>query len=125
MNVSLSTLILYVQDVKNLKEFYTENFGLQIIEEDLNWVLLNAGGVSIGLHTMGLEYRGKANAVESSQNNAKMVFEIDVDIQIARNNLISKNIRMREVKTFEEYDFWLCDGLDPEGNVFQLKSAKR
>ncbi len=124
MNVRLSTLILYVQDVKNLKEFYTENFGLEIIEEDLNWVLLNAAGVHIGLHTMGLEYRGKVNAVQTYQSNAKMVFEVDVDIQMARNNLISKNVRMRDIKTFEDYDYWLCDGLDPEGNVFQLKSAK-
>lgn len=124
MNVRLSTIILYVQDVKMLKDFYTENFGLEVIEEDLNWVLLNAGGLHIGLHTMGLDYLGKANEAPSYQSNAKMVFDIDVDIQIARNNLISKSIRMREIKTFDDYDFWLCDGLDPEGNVFQLKSHK-
>ena len=31
---------------------------------------------------------------------------------------------MREIKTFENYDYWLCDGEDLEGNVFQLKQRK-
>jgi hypothetical protein len=31
---------------------------------------------------------------------------------------------MQEVTTFDGYDFWLCDGKDPEGNVFQIKQRK-
>jgi hypothetical protein len=31
---------------------------------------------------------------------------------------------MREIKTFDNYEYWLCDGEDPEGNVFQLKRKK-
>jgi len=31
---------------------------------------------------------------------------------------------MREIKTFDGYAYWLCDGQDPEGNVFQLKQSK-
>jgi hypothetical protein len=50
-------------------------------------------------------------------NNTKLVFEVDTDIETARNELLSNGIRMREIKTFENYNFWLCDGVDPEGNV--------
>ncbi|PIF47501.1 hypothetical protein CLU96_4559 [Chryseobacterium sp. 52] len=124
MNVTFDTIILYVKNVELLKNFYVENFHLQVMEEDAVWVLLNAGNVNIGLHKIGDEYLEKIKAGHTFDNNTKLVFNIDVDIESARNEFLSKNIQMREVKTFDHYDFWLCDGTDPEGNVFQLKSKK-
>lgn len=124
MNAIFNTLLLYVKDIKTLKQFYTENFGLQVIEEDDVWVLLNAGTATIGFHKIGDHYIHKINPDHKVETNTKMVFEIDEAIEKVRNNFISKNIEMREIKTFENYNFWLCDGIDPEGKVFQLKSRK-
>lgn len=107
-----------------LKNFYVENFSLKVIEEDSGWVLLNAGAVNIGLHKIGDQYLEEIESGYQFDNNTKLVFEIDVDIESARSELISKNTAMREIKTFENYNFWLCDGTDPEGNVFQLKVKK-
>lgn len=108
----------------NYKNFYVENFRLQVIEEDPAWALLNAGPVQIGLHKIGDSYLEKIAEGHQFDNNTKLVFEIDADIEWARNEFISRNIQMRAIKTFENYNFWLCDGTDPEGNVFQLKSKK-
>ncbi|SHK56632.1 VOC family protein [Chryseobacterium polytrichastri] len=124
MNATFDTLILYVKNVELLKNFYVENFNLKVIEEDSIWVLLNAGNVHIGFHKIGDQYLDKIEAGHTFDNNTKIVFTIDVDIELARNEFLSKNIQMREIKTFDNYDFWLCDGTDPEGNVFQLKSRK-
>lgn len=124
MNVKFDTLILYVQNIPLIKKFYTENFNLPVIEEDASWLLLNAGSVQIGFHKIGDRYLEKINAGHQFDNNTKIVFEIDTDIEQARNEFVSKNILMREIKIFENYDYWLCDGTDPEGNVFQLKSKK-
>lgn len=124
MNVKLNSIILYVQNIELLKNFYVENFNLKVIEEDHIWVLMSAGTVNIGLHKIGDEYLEKINEGYQFDNNTKLVFEIDANIETARNELLSKNVHMREIKTFENYDFWLCDGTDPEGNVFQLKSKK-
>lgn len=124
MNVKFDTLILYVQNIPLIKKFYTENFNLPVIEEDASWLLLNAGSVQIGFHKIGDHYLEKINAGYQFDNNTKIVFEIDTDIEQARDEFVSKNILMREIKTFENYDYWLCDGTDPEGNVFQLKSKK-
>lgn len=124
INVQLETIILYVKNIQSLKKFYVENFNLKVIEEDQIWVLLNAGSANIGLHRMGGEYLQKTDNGRSYDNNTKIVFEIDVDIEAGRNELISNNVQMREIKTFDNYPFWLCDGTDPEGNVFQLKSKK-
>ncbi|WP_430612575.1 hypothetical protein [Flavobacterium sp. JP2137] len=46
------------------------------------------------------------------------------NLKALRERLVLKNVEIRDIKTFENYGFWLCDGVDPEGNVFQLKSAK-
>ncbi|MDC8105415.1 VOC family protein [Chryseobacterium sp. PTM-20240506] len=124
MNVKFDTLILYVQNIPLIKKFYTENFNLPVIEEDASWLLLNAGSVQIGFHKIGDRYLEKINAGHQFDNNTKIVFEIDTDIEQARDEFVSKNILMKEIKTFENYDYWLCDGTDPEGNVFQLKSKQ-
>lgn len=124
MNATFDTLILYVKNVELLKNFYVEHFNLKVIEEDSIWVLLNAGTVHIGFHKIGDQYLDKIEAGHTFDNNTKLVFTVDVDIELARKEFLSKNIQMREVKTFDNYDFWLCDGTDPEGNVFQLKCRK-
>ena len=124
MNVKLDTLILYVKNTELLKNFYVENFNLKVIEEDHLWVLLDAGSVNIGLHKIGDEYLNQIEQDHIFDNNTKIVFEIDTDIETARNELMAKNVHVREIKTFDHYPFWLCDGKDPEGNVFQLKSKR-
>jgi len=57
-------------------------------------------------------------------NNTKIVFEIEGDIHVFRENLSSKGIKLKEVMSWENYPYWLCDGEDAEGNVFQLKAKK-
>ncbi|SDJ56710.1 VOC family protein [Chryseobacterium jejuense] len=124
MNIKLDSIILYVQNISLLKNFYVENFNFKVIEEDAVWVLMNVGSVNIGLHKIGDQYLEKIETGYQFDNNTKLVFEVDTDIESARNELLSKKVEMRAIKTFENYNFWLCDGTDPEGNVFQLKCRK-
>ena len=108
-----------------MKSFYTDILNFEIVEDDQPvWALLKAGNVKIGLHKIGEEYLHKIGEGYKFDNNAKIVFEIEEDINIAREWLINKNVQMRNIKTFQNFDFWLCDGEDPEGNVFQLKQRK-
>lgn len=50
---------------------------------------------------------------------------MEEDIHAAIQQLPDKNILTNEVKTFSGYNFFICDGEDPEGNVFQLKQEKK
>ncbi len=124
MNARLDTIILYVKNIQLLKNFYVENFNLKVLEEDEIWILLNAGNVNIGFHKIGKKYMEQIEPNHQFDNNTKIVFEIDEDLELIRKEFIGKNIPMRELKTFDDYNFWLCDGIDPEGNVFQLKKKK-
>jgi catechol-2,3-dioxygenase len=122
---NLDTIILYVQNVEVLKLFYINIFNLKIMEEyESLWALLEAGNTKIGLHKIGEHYVSENKGVFKFHNNTKIVFEIDGNIDTVRTHLITQNVSMREVKTFDNYDYWLCDGEDPEGNVFQLKQKK-
>ncbi len=124
MKLNFNTVILYVQEVNLLKAFYKDVLHLEVIEEDPIWVLLKAGSGYIGLHKMGDQYRDKIAAGYQFDNNTKIVFEISEDIDTVRTQLLAQNVAMRQIKTFPDYDYWLCDGTDPEGNVFQLKQQK-
>jgi catechol-2,3-dioxygenase len=123
--VNLDTVILYVQNVDNLKAFYTNTFNLNVIEEyQSTWVLLDAGNCKIGLHKIGEQYWDESKGAFKFDSNAKIVFEIDEELNKVREYLVNQKVAMREIKTFDDYDYWLCDGEDPEGNVFQLKRRK-
>lgn len=125
IRANLNTIILYVRDVENLKRFYTETFGFTVIEEQEKvWVLLNAGQAQLGLHQIGEPYMAQLNLNLKNDNNIKLVFETDQDLNQIRAELINRQVSMREIKTFDGYSYWLCDGEDPEGNVFQLKQRK-
>lgn len=125
MKLNLDTIILYVQDIYKVKSFYCDILQLEIIEEDPSlWVLLNAGNSKIGLHRIGVPYQGIIKDGYKFDNNTKIVFEIEENINHAREKLLNQHVSMKEIKTFDHYDYWLCDGTDPEGNVFQLKQKK-
>ncbi len=125
MKVKVDSIMLFVQNIDNLKAFYVDVLGLEIVEESHStWLLLNAGTCNIGLHKIGAEYIEENQEEFKFDSNTKIVFEIESDIYIYRNYLLSKGIKLKEVMSWENYPYLLCDGEDPEGNVFQLKAKK-
>lgn len=125
LKFNLDTIIFYVQDVERLKAFYSSVFNFKIVEEyESSWALLVAGSCKIGLHKIGEDYWDESKGTFKFDSNVKIVFEIDQDISEVRTRFVDQNVKMREIKSFDNYDYWLCDGEDPEGNVFQLKQKK-
>jgi hypothetical protein len=59
-----------------------------------------------------------------SETNTKIVFDTDTDINLLHQQMKKKNIEVTDVKTWDNYNYWLFDGKDPEGNVFQLRQKK-
>ncbi len=97
---------------------------MKVIKEDEIWVLRNDGNVNIAFHKIGEKYFDSTDVYHQFDNNTKIVFEIEDDLETIRKEFLAKNIPMRKLKTFEEYDCCLCYGTGPEGNVFQLKKRK-
>jgi catechol-2,3-dioxygenase len=126
MDLKLQTIIIFVEDVDRLKIFYVNILQLEIVEEQPSqWLLLKAGNCHIGLHKMGQQYLDETKPFIKFDSNTKIVFETEEDIHALREKLIALNVLLQEVKTFDNYGFWLCDGEDPEGNVFQIRQLKK
>ncbi len=124
MNVELNSIILFVQNEDSLKSFYVDTLGLAVLEEiKSEWVVLKTGPCNIALHKIGKDYEVPSESFKAN-SNTKLVFETTDDIFKLREELFNKKVVISEIKTFDNYDFWLCDGEDPERNVFQLKQRK-
>ena len=121
-NVSLTRLILYVNDVSLLKVFYEAHFGLAVVEEIENeWVVFDAGTVELALHLAGTPYRDRGKSQQSrTRSNAKIIFSVTSGLIEFRQQLADAGVRMRGLKRYEGFPQLMCDGEDPEGNVFQI-----
>ncbi len=125
MKFKLETIIIFVQNVDRLKTFYVDLLKLEVIEESTpTWLLLGGGACNIGLHKIGDQYLEAGEKEFKFDNNTKIVFETDEDLHKVREELIGAGVSIGEVKTFNGYDYWLCEGEDPEGNIFQLRQLK-
>lgn len=121
MNVSLTRVILYVQDVQRLADFYRDAFGLPVVEEiEGEWAVLEIGACQLALHRVGKPYRVADPSSWKVDTNAKLVMTVDRDLKELRAELIGKGVAMGRLKSYPPLTGPLCDGQDPEGNVFQL-----
>ncbi|MGN4075077.1 VOC family protein [Burkholderia gladioli] len=127
MPIPMTRLILYTHDVRQLKCFYQTYFSLPLREEiEGEWVVLDAGGIELALHRVGEAYRsspGEGAARSGTGSNAKFVFRIEAGIEALHDSLLKAGVPMRGIKRYDGFPYRLCDGTDPEGNVFQLMQA--
>lgn len=122
MPLAMTRLILYVRDVALLKSFYQTHFDLPLVEEiPGEWAVLSAGALELALHRVGLPWRNQEQHLSSS--NAKMVFAVEAGLPALRESLLRAGIPMRDLKRYDGFPQLMCDGEDPEGNVFQLSQA--
>ncbi|RQT11392.1 VOC family protein [Burkholderia contaminans] len=127
MPLPMTRIILYVQDVALLKAFYQRYFDLPVIEEIENeWVVLGAGAIELALHLAGPAFRRAVTAhteARAETSHVKFVFSIGQDIAVHRNRLAGSGVAVHDLKRYEGFAYTMYDGIDPEGNVFQVMQA--
>jgi predicted enzyme related to lactoylglutathione lyase len=115
--------IIFAKDLKRMTAFYRDGVGLRFVPEcsTEQWSELDAGTARLALHAIpariarGIEITSPPRA--RSTTPIKLVFEAP-DLQAARARLIEHGAVMSEPRSWGA-----CDGLDPEGNVFQIVQA--
>lgn len=127
MPLPMTRIILYVQDVALLKTFYQRYFDLPVIEEIENdWVVLGAGAIELALHLAGPAFRHAVPAdaeARAETSHVKFVFAIGQDIGAHRGRLAGDGVTVRDLKRYDGFAYTMYDGIDPEGNVFQVMQA--
>ena len=115
---------MYVQDVGLLTRFYRDILGLPIVQEIADeWVVFRPGSCELALHRVGRPYRVADASSWKVETNVKLVLVVTRDIVELRAELVTKGVPMREIKSYPGFAGPLCDGEDPEGNVFQLQQG--
>jgi hypothetical protein len=106
--------MLFVQDVAGVAGFYRDKLGLHPLGEITpEWVEMKTGSCTIALHRVAKPLR------ERGKPSAKIVFGVK-DVQAAKSLLESRGVNMGKINSFS--DIQICDGEDPEGNLFQISS---
>jgi len=98
-----------------------QHFNFNLLEEiSGEWVVLNAGRTEIAFHKIGNDFINESGKPFRVESNTKLVFNIDRDLSAFRENLLQLGVVLSDIKSFPGFNYLLCDGEDPEGNVFQL-----
>src|ERR1044071_1648102 len=113
----MAQVILFVEDVARMQAFYQATLGLPVISAEPGWVRLDVGGVVLGLHAIKPGPKQPEPPPERLDANVKLCFHVD-DVVAERATLVAAGVKMREVHQFGDAVF--CDGIDPEGNDFQI-----
>lgn len=118
--MKLQLAMLFAKDIVRLTAFYRDGLGLRVVEAESSedWVVFDAGGVQFALHAIPQAIARSIHISEPpherSETPIKLVFQTDdLDGVCARLERIG-------VKLHPPRRSGSRDGVDPEGNVFQL-----
>ncbi|HEX6738477.1 MAG TPA: VOC family protein [Vicinamibacteria bacterium] len=118
--VELARVIVFVKDLPRMASFYTEDLGLPVVQDRApeGWVELAAGGIAVALHAIPAQIAAGIVVTDPprprEETPLKLVFRV-ADVAAARARLLGRGVIMRELRPWGA-----CDGVDPEGNVFQI-----
>jgi catechol 2,3-dioxygenase-like lactoylglutathione lyase family enzyme len=121
--MKIATVILFAKDMARMRAFYRDVIGLAEVGEgsEEHWLRFDAGGCSLALHAIPREIAASIVIEEPPRERSdtpyKVAFQTD-DVDATRQRLIAQGVSMREPRRFGDMVF--CDGIDPEGNVFQI-----
>ncbi|MEZ5307207.1 MAG: VOC family protein [Pyrinomonadaceae bacterium] len=117
----ISRIILFVDDIVSMARFYSETVGAgeHRFESEM-FVVFETDGAELCLHQTPEQYRNTNGEYPPREDsNQKFVFHSDEPLK-EHERLVFLGVSMREPVKYG--DLILCDGFDPEGNVFQISN---
>ena len=117
--MKLGQLILFTGEVGRLATFYRDVLGLTEVESEPGWCVLDAGGVKLAIHGIPAHVAGAVSNPPAKREDSywKPTFLVD-DLDAALARLAAAGVAMSAPRTYGPRTF--SDGMDPDGNVFQL-----
>ena len=118
--MELGSTLIFAKDLARMTAFYRDGLGLRLLPERCKegWVELDAGAALVVLHAIpeeiaqGIRIDNPPKRRETTP--IKLIFRTP-DLAQARAHLLEHGAVM-----FEPRAWGGCDGMDPEGNVFQI-----
>ena len=124
--MKLGQVMVFAKDMKKMRAFYRDALGLLPVDEAHpdEIVRFDAGGALFALHALPAAAAKKIAITDPPRRRAdtaiKYTFHV-ADVAATRERLSHHGGHMFDLKHFGERT--LCDGMDPEGNVFQIANG--
>jgi catechol 2,3-dioxygenase-like lactoylglutathione lyase family enzyme len=109
MKMKAARVILFTRQIDKMTEFYRDVMGLKVVTNDPGWRELDAGGITIALHS---------GPPSPGRKGPKIAF-LAKDVAKAREALNTRGAKFGKVS---EGQYHLCNGKDPDGNPIQLSN---
>lgn len=124
----LARVILFAKDIASVARFYEGVVGLRRLataDDSAEFVSFEAGGCQLCLHQIPKRWARDIQIEDPPRAREampiKLAFHAD-DVDARRAELIARGARMGKVQ--RAGSLALCDGVDPEGNVFQISNRR-
>src|SRR5690606_26018505 len=113
----LATALIFANDAERLAVFYEAGFGFAVTHREPGWIVLDAGGASLGIHQIPPEHACAGADPPRARTGApaKLCFDVD-DFAAAKRRLETAGASFEPPKPWDGDR--ARDGVDPEGNVF-------
>jgi catechol 2,3-dioxygenase-like lactoylglutathione lyase family enzyme len=117
--MQLQRAMIFVKDLEGMAAFYGDALGLVPIAETrtTSWVEFETGGGRLALHGIPPEIAGDIKVTSTplarEDNPIKLVFAVD-DVEREHARLVALGVSMMR------RPWGASDGVDPEGNIFQI-----
>ncbi len=126
LDLRIARVIIFAKNMGVMTSFYGATLGLPRVnspDDSAEFVSFDAGGTHVALHSIPSEYARNISIgdppVWRESAAAKVAF-VTEDVTRTRAELIQRGATMGSVQVFGELHF--CDGIDPEGNIFQISN---
>jgi len=122
----LARVILFAKDLPRLRTFYQDALGLPALgtHGTDTWFELDAGTAALALHAIPEVHAAGIVITDPPKRRSsavtKLAFYVD-DVEQARATLVARGVAMGDLVRWDQRAF--CDGVDPEGNVFQISDG--
>jgi catechol 2,3-dioxygenase-like lactoylglutathione lyase family enzyme len=122
----LSRIIVFAKDIRRMEAFYRDVLGLrrvQAADDSDEFVTFDVGACLLCLHAIPAQYARDIEIADPPEVRSRTPIKVTFlsrDVKRERTELVARGARMDEVREFG--DLVLCNGIDVEGNVFQLSN---
>jgi len=128
MNEPTSGILIFAKDHRSLAEFYSRLLGAEETDNKEGYITLFHGGVELIIHALHKAIADSISINEPPEQRSdiaiKPIFFVE-SIEQCRSIVSGTKARLNDKDLeFRFYDYVVCDGTDPEGNVFQIRSKQ-
>ncbi len=112
-------VVIYVTDMERSVAFYRDGLGFPLRSESPSWSELNAGGITLALHSTGNS--GEEHDFMSAGRADLQVTVADLDA--TRERLLAHGLDVNEPMLMEDINLRVVQLRDPDGLDITLSSA--